>query len=161
MFGNGVCYYFASLPSFGFFFLFFLYTTNLAPFRTHDRSPGVMSATNPADKRNCDGCKPLPPTQNHPQGAQRKPLPQTRPGGSLPLWPSAPHHRMSADTNPTSISRDFSSCTSSQGHPLRVTPSSTPPNRGPKGASHRHVPQARTLYWPANSSRASLMTSQV
>ena len=42
-------------------------------------------------------------------------------------------------------------------------PSSTPSKcRGPnEEASHRHVPQARTLCWLASSSRASFKTSRV
>ena len=87
---------------------------------------------------------------------RREPLSQTRPGGALPLWPSAPHHQMSADTNPTSISRDFSSC----------NPRAAPrtwfgnPYLNRYGAHSKHIPQARMDYWVAKSSRASLMPSR-
>ena len=82
---------------------------------------------------------------------RREPLSQTRPGGALPLWPSAPRHQMSADTNPTSISGDFSSC----------NPRAAPrtwfgnPYLNRYGAHSKLIPQARMHYWVAKSSRAS------
>ena len=145
------------------------------PNRTHGGEPS----------RDMGKCRPLlrasvfllrPPAQTPPPGARRRPSPQTRPGGSPPpLTVGSTIRRQEASMPHQSITKQVGDEAEASrpiqqqrlkfhASPIKDTcssnPSSTPSKcRGPsEEASHRHVPQARTLYWLASSSRASFKT---
>ena len=82
--------------------------------------------------------------------------PPDRPGGlTLPLRPSASHHRQRIPVR--QLSEDYLVPDNLGQHP---GPGLVTPYLNRRGAHSKHMPQASILYWVAKSSRASLMPSR-
>ena len=82
--------------------------------------------------------------------------PPDRPGGlTLPLRPSASHHRQRIPAR--QLSEDYLVPDNLGQHP---GPGLVTPYLNRRGAHSKHMPQASMLYWVAKSSRASLMPSR-
>ena len=82
--------------------------------------------------------------------------PPDRPGGlTLPLRPSASHHRQRIPVR--QLSEDYLVPDNLGQHP---GPGLVTPYLNRRGAHSKHMPQASMLYWVAKSSRASLMPSR-
>ena len=110
----------------------------------------------PRSPRSCTWPKELrrQPAGTRPSASVHLGLPGNQPENTARL---SPHPNLPPAPPP---SGDFRSCKSSQGHPSRSPFESIRATEDSFGASHRHAPQARTLYWAATSSRASFMPSR-
>ena len=123
-----------------------------------ENRPRRSWTTNPAEKRNCTGhLLHRPPTQNHPQSARRNATPPDAARrlashfGRRPRIIGRPRLPIRHPSAGTLVPRN-----------LRAAPETLFGNLllNRMEAHSKHVPRARTLYWEAKSSRASLMPSR-
>ena len=128
-------------------------TAHLFCFATHRTRKGphtrVQAPKSARGPRNCGGSQPAhAPAPPFTLGSQEANL-RTRRGCHHNQFCRQPHH-LQGTLDPAS--------------PVKDTPRSPfepiPATGDSFGASHRHAPQARTLYWAATSSRASFMPSR-
>ena len=138
---------------------FFLYTPT-SPSRTRPKTGLSVIGDEPCRLNGTTQALGEPVEVNHlrrtihrvPRGSH----PPDRPGGlTLPLRPSASHHRQRIPAR--QLSEDYLVPDNLGQHP---GPGLVTPYLNRRGAHSKHMPQASMLYWVAKSSRASLMPSR-
>ena len=141
------------------FFFLFLISTPTSPSRTRPKTGLGVLGDEPCRLNGTTQALGEPVEVNHlrrtihrvPRGSH----PPDRPSGlTLPLRPSASHHRQRIPVR--QLSEDYIVPDNLGQHP---GPGLVTPYLNRRGAHSKHMPQASMLYWVAKSSRASLMPS--